>query len=573
VEGGKTGTMMEWLEHTFAKYPELAVYLALGVGYWVGGLKFRGFSLGGATGSLLAGILIGAFVKVPVAGMAKSVLFLLFMFGIGYSVGPKFFKAMKGQGWRFGAIGAFVPVVGLATAFVVAKMLHLDLGFSGGLVSGALTESPAIGTASEAIQALTTIPDDVKHKLISHVAVADALCYVFGAFGVIYVCGTLGPKLLRIDLQAEAEKVEKEYGVVRTKAGIASAWQPFEVRAYRLEATARVVGKTVAEAEKATPDFRLFVQRIRRGNELLTPKPDTVLQAGDLVAVSGRREVLVNVLGDKAAEVDDRELLDIPIASYDVFVSSKEFSGHTLEDIARDDAVRSVFLRKITRGTEGVPIGTRTVIERGDVVSLVGPEPAVERAAKLIGSIVRPLDTTDFVAVGLAIFIGALIGATLFLPVGTTKIFLGTSVGTLLAGVVTGYIRSVRPLFGLVPDAAVAFMQSIGLSGFVAMVGLGAGPEFIPAVREAGVGLLIGGMFVTLVPQIAGLYFGRYVLKASPLLILGALAGAQTFTPGLAAVQEKSGSPIAVLGYTGAVPVGHVLLTTWGSVIVLLMSR
>ena len=565
--------MMDWLGHMFGKYPELAVYLALGLGYWIGGFKFRGFSLGGATGSLLAGILIGAIVNVPVAGMAKSVLFLLFMFGIGYSVGPKFFKAMKGQGWRFGVIGAFVPVVGLATAFVVAKVLKLDLGFSGGLVSGALTESPAIGTASEAINALTTIPDDMKHKLVSHVAVADALCYVFGAFGVIYVCGTLGPKLLKIDLQAEAEKVEKEYGVVRTKAGITSAWQRFEVRAYRLEANGRVVGKTVAEAEKAASDKRLFVQRIRRGGELLWPEPDTVLQAGDLVAVSGRREVLVSVLGERGTEVDDRELLDIPIASYDVFVSSKELSGRPLEEIARDDVVHSVFLRKITRGTEEVPIGTRTVIERGDVISLVGPEPAVERAAKLVGTIVRPLDATDFVAVGLAVFIGALIGALIFLPVGTTRIFLGTSVGTLLAGVVTGYIRSVRPLFGLVPDAAVAFMQSIGLAGFVAMVGLGAGPEFIPAVREAGVGLLIGGVFVTLVPQIAGLYFGRYVLKASPLLILGALSGAQTFTPGLAAVQEKSGSPIAVLGYTGAVPVGHVLLTTWGSVIVLLMSR
>ena len=565
--------MMDWLGHMFGKYPELAVYLALGLGYWIGGFKFRGFSLGGATGSLLAGILIGAIVNVPVAGMAKSVLFLLFMFGIGYSVGPKFFKAMKDQGWRFGVIGAFVPVVGLATAFVVAKVLKLDLGFSGGLVSGALTESPAIGTASEAINALTTIPDDMKHKLVSHVAVADALCYVFGAFGVIYVCGTLGPKLLKIDLQAEAEKVEEEYGVVRTKAGITSAWQRFEVRAYRLEANGRVVGKTVAEAEKAASDKRLFVQRIRRGGELLWPEPDTVLQAGDLVAVSGRREVLVSVLGERGTEVDDRELLDIPIASYDVFVSSKELSGRPLEEIARDDVVHSVFLRKITRGTEEVPIGTRTVIERGDVISLVGPEPAVERAAKLVGTIVRPLDATDFVAVGLAVFIGALIGALIFLPVGTTRIFLGTSVGTLLAGVVTGYIRSVRPLFGLVPDAAVAFMQSIGLAGFVAMVGLGAGPEFIPAVREAGVGLLIGGVFVTLVPQIAGLYFGRYVLKASPLLILGALSGAQTFTPGLAAVQEKSGSPIAVLGYTGAVPVGHVLLTTWGSVIVLLMSR
>ncbi len=563
---------MVWLTQILAKHPELAVYLALGIGYGVGSLKFRGFSLGGATGSLLAGILIGILVKVPVAGMAKNVLFLLFMFGIGYSVGPKFFKAMKGAGWRFGVLGAFVPVVGLLTAWGVASLLKLDLGFAGGLVSGALTESPAIGTASEAIQAMA-LPEETKQKLISHVAVADALCYVFGAFGVIYVCGTLGPKLLGIDLRAEAERVEAEYGVVRTKAGIASAWQPFEVRAYRLDAAARIAGQTVGAAEKVIPKARLFVQRIRRGDELLTPKPDTVLQPGDVLAISGRREVLVEVLGSKATEVDDRNLLDIPVASYEVFVSNKEFVGRTLEDLARDDTVHSVFLRCLTRGTEEIPLGTRTVIERGDVLSLVGSESAIERAAKRIGAIVRPLDTTDFVAVGLAIFVGALVGATIYLPVGTTKIFLGTSVGTLLAGVVTGYIRSVRPLFGRVPDGAVAFMQSIGLSGFVAMVGLGAGPEFLPAVREAGLGLLIGGVFVTLVPQIAGLYFGRYVLKANPLLILGALSGAQTFTPGLAAVQEKSGSAIAVLGYTGAVPVAHVLLTTWGSVIVLLMSR
>ena len=99
---------MEWLQELFKKYPELAVYLALGAGYWVGGRKIRGFSLGGATGSLLAGIVIGTFFKVPVAAMAKSVVFLLFMFGIGYSVGPKFFKAMKGEGWRYAVVGRYV---------------------------------------------------------------------------------------------------------------------------------------------------------------------------------------------------------------------------------------------------------------------------------------------------------------------------------------------------------------------------------------------------------------------------------------------------------------------------------
>ena len=563
---------MEWLEHTFTKYPELAVYLALGIGYWIGNRKIRGFSLGGATGSLLAGIVIGMCFKVPISGMAKSVVFLLFMFGIGYSVGPKFFKAMKGEGWRFGVLGIVVPVVGLGTAYQVARILQLDAGFAGGLLSGALTESPAIGTASEAIRSLA-LDEEVKTKLISHIAVADALCYVFGAFGVIWMCGTMGPKLLGINLRAEAEKVEAEYGVVRTKAGVAPAWKPFEVRAYRLEASATIIGQTVAAAERLRPEMRLFVHRIRRGQELVEPTPETVLQAGDLMAVSGRREVLVGILGERAVEVDDRELLSIPVASYEVFVSRPDLVGRTLEELARDDAVHGVYLRKIMRGTQEIPIGTRTVVERGDVLSLVGSEAAVERVVRMVGPIVRPTDATDFVVLGLAIFLGALVGATLFVPAGGTKVFLGTSVGTLLAGIFAGYLRSVRPIFGVIPDGAVSFMQSLGLAGFVAMIGLGAGPEFIPAFKEAGVALLIGGVFVTLTPQIVGLYFGRYVLKVNPILLLGGLSGAQTFTPGLASVQERSGSPIAVLGYTGAVAVAHVLLTTWGSVIVLLMSR
>lgn len=564
---------MDWLQQVFTRYPEMAVYLSLGIGYWIGNRKLGGFSLGGATGSLLAGLVIGAFFHVPVSGMAKSVVFLLFMFGIGYSVGPKFFRAMKGDGWRFGVIGIVVPVVGLATAFVVAKVLKLDVGLAAGLLSGALTESPAIGTASEAIRSLA-LAEEVKTRLISHVAVADALCYVFGGFGVIWFCGTLGPKLLGLDLRAAAEKVEAEFGVVRTKAGVAPAWRPFDLRAYRLDASARVVGETLAAVERLEPETRLFVQRIRRGQELLEPTPETVLQAGDVVAVGGRRELLVGVLGSKAsAEVEDRELLSIPVATYDVFVSQPDLVGRPLEDLAHHDAVRGVFLRRIMRGNQEIPIGTRTVVERGDVLSLVGSEAAVERAVRMVGPIIRPTEATDFVVFGVAIFLGALLGASLFVPIGGTRVFLGTSVGTLLAGIVAGHLRSVRPLFGRIPDGAVAFMQSMGLSGFVAMIGLGAGPEFVPALKEAGVGLLVGGVFVTLMPLVVGLYFGRYVLKVDPILLLGALAGAQTFTPGLAAVQERSGSPIAVLGYTAAVPVGHVLLTTWGTVVVLLMSR
>ncbi|HJS36775.1 MAG TPA: aspartate-alanine antiporter [Burkholderiales bacterium] len=565
---------MAWLAATFEKYPELAVFLVVGLGYWVGGFKLRGFGLGPVTGSLIVGVLVGYFFKVPVSSMAKSILFLLFLFSIGYSVGPKFIQAMKGDGARWAALAAFICAVGLATAYGVAKFLNLDVGLAAGLLSGALTESPAIGTATEAIGALA-LPEAERARLVSHVAVADALCYLFGAFGVIVFCSEIGLRLLGIDLKAEAAKLEVELGIDRSRPGIVSAWRPFEMRAYRLPADSRIAGKTVGEAEGMLPGQRVFIERIRRGGELLDATPDLRLQAGDVVVVSGRREVLVEIIGQAAAEeVEDREALDVPTAAYDVFVTSEAFAGKTLEEVARSsEPVRSVFLRGVSRRGQEIPVGPRTTIERADVLRLIGPEHAVAKVAAMAGEVVRPTDSTDFVALALGILGGALVGIAIIVPVGAMKIAIGTSVGTLIAGLLTGYLHSIRPLFGRIPGSAISFMSAIGLAGFVAMIGLGAGPHFVEALRDSGVGLFFGGMVVTTVPLVAGLYFGRYVLRLNPLLVLGGLAGALTMTAGLAAVQERSGSTVAVLGYSGTVAVGHILLTTWGTVIVWLMAH
>jgi len=272
--------------------------------------------------------------------------------------------------------------------------------------------------------------------------------------------------------------------------------------------------------------------------------------------------------------VEDRELLDLPVAVLDVFLTSKDVDGFTLEEVAKREAeVRGVYLRKIMRGEQEIPIAPRTVIERGDVLRIVGPEATVRRVGRVLGAVVNPTDTTDFRVLGLAIVVGALVGVLCGVDLRGFKLSLGSSVGVLLAGIAVGWVRGRRPLFGRIPDAAISFMQSLGLAAFVAMVGLGAGPHFLPAIRQAGIGLFLGGIVVTLVPLVAGLYFGRYVLKVNPLLLLGGLAGAQTFTPGLAAVQEKSGSAIAVLGYSGSVAIAHVLLPMWGSVIVALMGH
>lgn len=563
---------MDWLDKIFTKYPEMGVYLAIGIGYFIGRLKFRGVGIGVVTGSLLAGVFIGNFFHVPVSDQAKAIVFLLFLFGIGYSVGPSFFQNLKGDGWRWALLGVFVPIVGLLAAYMVARFLKLDPGYSAGLLSGSLTESPTIGTASEAIRGLS-VSDELKEAWIAHIAVADAICYVFGTIGVIWCCSSLGPKLLRIDLHEESKKVEATLGIKRAKQGVHSAWQPIGFRAYAILPNAPIVGKTVAYAECAVPGARLFVERIRRKGDIFSPVGTTVLEPGDTVAVLGRTEVMVDVLGPSSGEVADPELLEIPVASFDLYVTNKNIAGKTLQELADGvEETRGVLLRGVARGGRDLPIGTQTIVKRGDTLRVTGTESAVEKLAPIIGMKLSPTEESDLMVLGIAVFVGVLVGAIVTFPIGGLKIPLGTSVGTLLVGLIIGWIRSLRPWFGRIPDGAILFMRSIGLAAFVAMIGLKAGPIFIHALKEYGYILFLGGMVVTLVPPIAGIFFGRHVLKLNPLLLLGGIAGAQTMIAGAAAVQEKSDSAVATLGYSYTVAFGHILLTMWGTIIVSLMA-
>jgi putative transport protein len=556
-----------WLESFLSRYPELALFLAIGLGYWLGQLPILGLRLGPVTGSLFAGLAVGQVAEIPTSGTTKSVLFLLFLFGIGYSVGPQFIQALKRDGLKPVLLTIFTCCVALAATVAAAKVLKLDVGYASGLLSGALTQSPAMGTATESINALP-ISDGEQARLISHIAVADAICYVFGAAGGIWFLSVMAPRLLRIDLRAEAQKLEAELGINREAPGVVSAWRPLDLRAFRIEAGSDLIGLTLAECEERVPELRVFAQRVRRGDALLSPDLDFRLQAGDVVAVSGRREALLALAGPGREEIEDHGLLDLPVAIYDILVTHRDVIDRRLGDISRFDWARGLYPRRLTRGGEDVPLAAGTVVMRGDIVRIAGAEAEVETAAKHIGTIVRPSEETDFVVLGLAIFLGGTVGALLAFSVGTMRISLGTSVGTLLAGLIVGYLRVRYPLFGRIPDGAVSLMTALGLAAFVATTGLHAGPVFFAALADAGAGLLVAGMFVTLTPLVAGLLFGRFVLRMNPIMLLGGLAGSQTLTAGMAAIQERSGSMVAVLGYTPTYPLAHILLTTWGTVIV-----
>src|SRR6185312_4643125 len=256
--------MLIWLQQFLVRYPELALFLVIAAGYWIGSFRIGAFSLGPVTGSLFAGLLVGDFAHVPVSSMTKSFLFLLFLFGVGYSVGPQFVLAMKRDGLKPMLMAIVVCLTGLGVAIVVGKVLGLDPGFAAGLLSGALTQSAAMGTATDAINGLSA-PEAQRALFVSHVAVADAVCYIFGYIGVITFLTVVAPALLGIDLRQEALKLEQSLGMTRTKPGLASAWRKFELRAYRLDAQSPLVGLTAAAAEARVQEHRLFIHRIRRG--------------------------------------------------------------------------------------------------------------------------------------------------------------------------------------------------------------------------------------------------------------------------------------------------------------------
>jgi len=558
---------MDWLAPFFEKNGELAVFLAIGLGYWIGNLKIRGVGIGPVTGSLLAGVLLGNFWHVPVSDTAKSLLFLLFMYGIGYSAGPGFVRGIREGGWRWIALGTFIPVVGVLTAYVMSLVLKLELGYAAGMLSGGLTESPVIGTASEAIRSLP-IAEAEKDRLIAQIPVADALCYLFGTVGLILFCSHVGPWMLRVDLKAEGRKLEQEMGLEREAKGVSSAWRMFELRAYELVPDGPLVGRTVADAEAAVAQRRIFIERVRRGGAIIPVRAELALQAGDVIGAIGHHEALLQVMGERRREVFDRELLDVPSATFDVVLANQQFSGQTLAEIAgMENQFRGVFLKSIRRGSEQIPIAPGTRIFRGDLLTLHGLEPAVRRVSAMMGDVLQHRGT-DYVALGLAICAGALLGLVIAFPIGGVRVALGSSVATLLLGLAMGWRNSVRPSFALLAPDAMDLMKSVGLAGFVAMIGLKAGPVFMQALREVGVPVFLGGVVVTLVPLVSGLLFGRFVLGLNPLLVLGALAGAQTMTAGLAAVQERSESPVAVIGYSSTVAFGHVLISIGGTVLV-----
>ncbi len=562
--------MIDWFVGTLRTYPELAIFLALAFGFWIGPMKLAGFSLGNVTATLLAAVVIGQ-LMITISPNVKSVFFLLFLFAVGYGVGPQFFRGLAREGPKQIGFAVIVLAFCLIVPLICAKMAGLDLGYAAGLYAGSQTISASIGVATDQIMRLG-LPADQAKSFADKIPIGYAVTYIFGTIGSAIVLAKFGPWLIGVDLPKACAEYEKQLGGDAGGEHVMSARRNWEARAYVVEPGMKVVGKTIAQAEASATKGRFQIERIRRGQEIIEPRPDFVLQAGDVVAVAAQRDLLVDLLTNSVKEVDDKQLLDVPVESCDVLVTNREVDGKSLAELAKRPAAHGVFLRKITRNMVEIPILAGTEIHRGDILTVVGTKAGVDTVAKDVGYADRPVEATDIAFVGGGILLGGLIGALSY-NWGGIPISLSTSGGALLAGLILGWLRTIHPTFGRIPGPALALMNTLGLNVFIAVVGISSGPGFVAGLKEVGISLFLWGIIATSIPLIIAVYVGHYVFKFHPAILFGACAGVRTTTAALGMIQEAAKSKIPALGYGMPYAIGNTLLTIFGMVIVLLMAH
>ena len=569
----KLTIVVQWIEASLRDHPELALFLTLAMGYLLGRIRLGPFTLGPVVGCLLAGVAVGQ-MDIEVPGVLGRTFFLLFLFSIGYKTGPQFFRGFGGSALPQVALTLLFDVTGFLTAYAVAILFGFDAGTATGLLAGGLHSSEALGTGSDAIARLA-VRDEVRRALTADATVAYAVTYMVAIFAGIFLLVRAGPRLMKVDLRAECKKLEKELGLTKEGIGIVSAYKQFVMRAYKMPET--MDGKSVAEIESKFSPQRVFVERVKNAEGVFDAEPSFRLQTGNLILLTGRPGLLGGADNPlRSYEVEDAQLLDVPAIAVDYVLEREDLVDRPLakivEVLEQDVAIRGVYLRKVLRAGQELPLGSKVVLERGDVLTLIGAKRQVDRVAARLGPVEQPSHATDLVWLCLAIGIGGLLGLPA-IRAGALTIGLGLPVGVLLASFVAGWLHSIRPLFGRVPEPVIWLLDSLGLNGFLASVGINAGPSFVRGLRTTGLELMVTGVIVCAVPYLLTILAGRYIFRIHPGILLGMCAGSGTSSPGLAAVQEKAESRVPVLGYGVSYAISALVFALWGSLIVMLLAK
>ncbi len=396
----------------FNSVPIAVLFVTVGLGYLVGKLRIGPIQLGGVCGTLIVALLIGQ-TGCQIRGDLKEVAFALFIFAMGYSGGPQFFANLNRSSLRFIALPLIEAVLVLTIVLAAVPLFGLDAGTAAGLAAGAATESAVVGTAAEALKHLGLADAEVQ-RMEANIATAYTLTYLVGLISIVFFTSQVAPALLRINLREASKAMEEKLGVAAGDGEDANM-----PTLPRLVGRAHVVkdagGMSVAEVE-ARLGGRTAVSRILRDGAAVDASPEDVLAVGDIVVVLGMRRFVLGAGGVIGPEIQlpEAHADDLQLSELAVIVNKKAVNGHTVGELARRpraQRARGVFLQSIVRSGHSLPITPSTVVQYGDLITLVGAEPELSAAGAALGNELRRSGVTDLVFLAFGILAGLLIGS------------------------------------------------------------------------------------------------------------------------------------------------------------------
>lgn len=566
---------MDYLIGILRDYPAIALFLTIGLGFMIGKVRYKAFTLGSVTATLLVGIVIGQ-CDIQLSDQIKALFFMMFLFSVGYSVGPGFFRSLRGMGLKQAGFAVAMSFCCFAVTVGIAHIFAYSSGETVGLFSGSQTCSSLLGVGSEAIQNGAGT-EAGKAAELNLVPICYAVTYVFGTLGTVIILGTLGPRLLggldKVKADTMRLQAQYSYNPWRDDPAYISAMREVSFRVYRVDNPSLELPMTVKQLENRLRNnaMPLFIDRIHSiaDGKVRHATPGREIHRGDTIVVSGRTEEMVRLHEVIGNETCDGLMTDYPVKQAPVLLRNGDVADKPLNRLLKCKWMHGVLVKEVSRSGAPIEMTPETILRKGDLITMVASRKNLNRAADNIGHLDRPSTHTDIMFLSLAIFVGGIIG-TVTIMFDKVPLSFGTSGGSLIAGLVFGWLRSRRPTFGHIPKSVLWFMNQLGLNAFIAVVGINCAPTFVSGIQTVGWALPLVGAVATTVPLLLGLWMGHRLFKFHPAFTLGCCAGTRTCTAALGAVQDTLGSNLPTVAYAVTYAVSNILLLIWGLLAVVL---
>ena len=547
--------------------PFLLLFLTVGLAVWIGKFSVKGYGLGMVAAAIVVGVALATWastygVQLQLDNFAKSLMYYLFMYGVGLRVGPSFFNSLKKDGLTFTVLAVICAVLGLGLVVVLSKLFGLPPGAAGGILAGSQTMSAAIGTAEMAVsQGAYKVPEGSTPEAISAmIALGYGISYIWGTVGIILICKYL-PKWWGVDAGKAAKEYEEQHGVPNLDDVGLSGYRPVGLRAYRLE-NKQTAGKTIAQLRQSYPQYRIL--NIVRGGEVLGASADLTMQMGDIVALGGRLEDLTANMGLLGPEVPDAKALAIPLDQAEILVTEKGMEGRALKEFRHEEFAGQIQLLRLERGGVPIPLGAETQLKRFDVLFVAGLKSAVEKVAAVLGKVARPSTVTDLLTLSIGMILGLLIGS-INVPVGSFSVGLGNAGGLLLSGIFVSSAVSRLRFFGSTPNAARNILEDLGLVTFVGIVGINAGASLLAQLTGVvALKIFLVGFIASTIPPFVTWALGYHLFKVNPAVLMGGVAGARSHSGPAREAAKEIDSSVPWVGFPVGYAVSGVLLTVFG---------